>query len=329
MMRLLTLLLLGILYPATLARSENRFRRPPGPGPTGDYRDNPVYTLGDEIDLQWETSFKAVDVVLWQQQPKGNTKSAFSRLAGESFLLSYPPPRLPRENSCLSEFVISGLTRLQIKVNSKAKSLVWTVGYAGFPSNHDPELSPVYFVQLFKTGETTGNVTSHYFNITKPVSTTSVSSSSVSRTLSLQTSTTSTPSTTTPATLALGPAITTSSPSSPSAAMTTTTTTATPASEDRLSSGTVAGIAVGATLGAILVLVLAAWVVVRRRVLRRKMAVHTQSDIVQYAARQLREKDGVFTADTESRECFEVEAPGTRHEMAAEPVELEDRRGRL
>ncbi|GJD03687.1 hypothetical protein ColKHC_12512 [Colletotrichum higginsianum] len=291
-MRLLTLLLLGILYPATLARSENRFRRPPGPGPTGDYRDNPVYTLGDEIDLQWETSFKAVDVVLWQQQPKGNTKPAFSRLA----------------------------------VNSKAKSLVWTVGYAGFPSNHDPELSPVYFVQLFKTGETTGNVTSHYFNITKPVSTTSFSSSSVSRTLSLQTSsTTSTPSTTTPATLALGPAITTSSPS-PS---TTTMTTTTPASEDRLSSGTVAGIAVGATLGAILVLVLAAWVVVRRRVLRRKMAVHTQSDIVQYAARQLREKDGVFTADTESRECFEVEAPGTRHEMAAEPVELEDRRGRL
>ncbi|CCF41965.1 hypothetical protein CH063_12086 [Colletotrichum higginsianum] len=257
-MRLLTLLLLGILYPATLARSENRFRRPPGPGPTGDYRDNPVYTLGDEIDLQWETSFKAVDVVLWQQQPKGNTKPAFSRLA----------------------------------VNSKAKSLVWTVGYAGFPSNHDPELSPVYFVQLFKTGETTGNVTSHYFNITKPVSTTSFSSSSVSRTLSLQTSSTTT-------------------------------------SEDRLSSGTVAGIAVGATLGAILVLVLAAWVVVRRRVLRRKMAVHTQSDIVQYAARQLREKDGVFTVDTESRECFEVEAPGTRHEMAAEPVELEDRRGRL
>ncbi|KAK6218338.1 hypothetical protein QIS74_06218 [Colletotrichum tabaci] len=290
-MRLLTLLLLGILYPATLARSENRFRRPPGPGPTGDYRDNPVYSLGDEIDLQWETSFKAVDVVLWQQQPKGNTKPAFSKLA----------------------------------VNSKAKSLVWTVGYAGFPSNHNPELSPVYFVQLLKTGETTGNVTSHYFNITKPASTTSFSSSSVSRTLSLQPSSTpSTPATTTPATLALGPAITTSSPSSPSA-----TTTATPASEDRLSSGTVAGIAVGATLGAILVLVLAAWVVVRRRVLRRKMAVHTQSDIVQYAARQLREKDGVFTADTESRECFEVEAPGTRHEMAAEPVELEDRRGRL
>ncbi|WQF89788.1 hypothetical protein CDEST_14802 [Colletotrichum destructivum] len=299
-MRFLALLLLGILYPAALARSENRFRRPPGPGPTGDYRDNPVYTLGDEIDLQWETSFKAVDVVLWQQQPKGNMKPPFSKLA----------------------------------VNSKAKSLVWTVGYAGFPSNHDPELSSVYFVQLFKTGETAGNVTSHYFNITKPVSTTSSSSSSsfspsISRTLSLQTSsTTSTPPTTTPATLVLGPAITASSPSSPSAT-TTTMTTAPPASEGRLPRGTVAGIAVGATLGALSVLVLAAWVVVRRRALRRKMAVHTQSDIVQYAARQLREKDGVFAADTESRECFEVEAPGTRHEMAAEPVELEDRGGRL
>ncbi|KAJ0160916.1 hypothetical protein CTA2_7082 [Colletotrichum tanaceti] len=273
-MRLLTLLLLGILYPAALARSENGFRRPPGPGPTGDYRDNPVYMLGDEIDLQWETSLKAVDVVLWQQQPKGNAKPAFSRLA----------------------------------VNLKAKSLVWTVGYAGFPSYHDPELSPVYFVQLFKTGETTGNVTSHYFNITKPVSTT----------LSLQTSTTSTPATTIPATFALEPAITAAS-SSPSRSATTT-----PAAEDRPPSGTVAGIAVGATLGALSVLALAAWAVVRRCALRRKMAVHTQGDIVQYAARQLREKDGIVvaTADAESRGCFEMRAPGTRHEMAAEPVEV-------
>ncbi|KDN69015.1 hypothetical protein CSUB01_11477 [Colletotrichum sublineola] len=110
----------GFLYLPTCARAEDRFRSPPKPGPTGDYRDNPVYALGDSIDLQWDTSLESADLVLWQEQTYGDAPPASVTLAA----------------------------------NAKAKTLVWTVGYAGFPAYHDPGLSPVYYLELSKAGET-------------------------------------------------------------------------------------------------------------------------------------------------------------------------------
>lgn len=84
-MHILAVLLFGVVFPAC-ARSENRFRRPPGPGPAGDFRDNPVYTLGDNIDLQWEMDLKNIDLILWQQQPTGNVKGPYAKLASKSLL---------------------------------------------------------------------------------------------------------------------------------------------------------------------------------------------------------------------------------------------------
>ncbi|GKT94952.1 hypothetical protein Ct61P_12802 [Colletotrichum tofieldiae] len=263
-MRLLVVALLGILYPIC-ARSENRFRRPPGPGPTGDYRDNPVYTLGDKIDLQWEMNLESMDLVLWQQQPNGSMKPAYARLA--------------------------------------AKSLVWTVGYDGFPSHHDPDISPVYFLQLFRAGETAGSATSHYFNITGPAGTTSTRST---RTATLprktSSSTTTTPAaSTTPATptapasstaLAVEPAIATST-STPAPTPTPSASPASPAAPvAQLPGGAVAGIAAGAALGALALLVFAA-LMIRRHVRKQKTVAHTHGDIVMYAERQLREKGAV------------------------------------
>ncbi|KAK1529558.1 hypothetical protein CPAR01_11870 [Colletotrichum paranaense] len=263
-MHILAVLLFGVVFPAC-ARSENRFRRPPGPGPAGDFRDNPVYTLGDNIDLQWEMDLKNIDLILWQQQPTGNLKGPYAKLAS----------------------------------NSTVKSLVWTVGYAGFPSTMNPDLSQVYFLQLFKTGQSGSSATSHYFNITEPDST--------------STSTSSATATTTALALA--------SAQSPTA----------PADEDQLSSTAVAGIAVGATLGALLFLALLAGLVRRYVKRRRDMAVHTEGDILVYAERQLRAKDEAAAWKLElpahSRERFEVEACEPRHEMPAEPVGVGMERG--
>ncbi|KAK1593939.1 uncharacterized protein LY79DRAFT_668875 [Colletotrichum navitas] len=70
---LAAVLLLGGLLPylPVGARAEDSFRRPPGPGLTGDYRDNPVYAVGDSIDLQWETTLESADLALCQEQPSG------------------------------------------------------------------------------------------------------------------------------------------------------------------------------------------------------------------------------------------------------------------
>ncbi|KAF4785878.1 hypothetical protein HER10_EVM0010924 [Colletotrichum scovillei] len=247
-MHILAVLLFGVVFPAC-ARSENRFRRPPGPGPAGDFRDNPVYTLGDNIDLQWEMDLKNIDLILWQQQPTGNIKGPYAKLAS----------------------------------NSTVKSLVWTVGYAGFPSTMNPDLSQVYFLQLFKTGQSGSSATSHYFNITEPDST-SVTQSATATTTAL--------------------------------ALATSTSTSTPESSPATA---VAGIAVGATLGALLLLALLAGLVRRYVKRRRDMAVHTEGDILVYAERQLRAKDEAAAWKLElpahSRERFEVEACEPRHEM--------------
>ncbi|UQC84407.1 uncharacterized protein CLUP02_09904, partial [Colletotrichum lupini] len=267
-MHILAVLLFGVVFPAC-ARSENRFRRPPGPGPAGDFRDNPVYTLGDNIDLQWEMDLKNIDLILWQQQPTGNVKGPYAKLAS----------------------------------NSTVKSLVWTVSYAGFPSTMNPDLSQVYFLQLFKTGQSGSSATSHYFNITEPDSTSTSTSSATATTTAL----------------ALASATPTSTPDSSPAQSPTA-----PADEDQLSSTAVAGIAVGATLGALILLVLLAGLVRRYVKRRRDMAVHTEGDILVYAERQLRAKDEAAAWKLElpahSRERFEVEACEPRHEMPAEPV---------
>ncbi|KAK1962715.1 hypothetical protein LY78DRAFT_705635 [Colletotrichum sublineola] len=229
----------GFLYLPTCARAEDRFRSPPKPGPTGDYRDNPVYALGDSIDLQWDTSLESADLVLWQEQTYGDAPPASVTLAA----------------------------------NAKAKTLVWTVGYAGFPAYHDPGLSPVYYLELSKAGETAAaaGVRSHYFNITASTGRTTATTARLSRPLSAST---------------------------------------TSAGGGRLSGGAVAGVAVCATLGGLALLGAAAWAV-RRRVWRAGGGgvAHTQGDIFIYAEQQLRENgavgppsvDAIRVAD--SRQC--------------------------
>ncbi|KAJ0320190.1 hypothetical protein COL5a_009815 [Colletotrichum fioriniae] len=253
-MQFLAVFLFGVVFPAC-TRSENRFRRPPGPGPAGDFRDNPVYTLGDNIDLQWEMDLKNIDLIVWQQQPTGNIKGPYAKLA---------------------------------------------------------YLSQVYFLQLFKTGQSGSSATSHYFNITEPDSTSTLS------TLQSATATTTA--------LALASATSTSTPDS-SPAQTPTT----PTDEDQLSSTAVAGIAVGATLGALILLALLAGLVRKYIKRRRDMAVHTEGDILVYADRQLQAKDEAAAWKLElpahSRERFEVEACEPRHEMPAEPVGVGLERG--
>ncbi|KAJ0297592.1 hypothetical protein COL516b_010645 [Colletotrichum fioriniae] len=193
-MQFLAVFLFGVVFPAC-TRSENRFRRPPGPGPAGDFRDNPVYTLGDNIDLQWEMDLKNIDLIVWQQQPTGNIKGPYAKLAYSS-----------------------------------------------------PAQTPT-----------------------------------------------------------------------------------TPTDKDQLSSTAVAGIAVGATLGALILLALLAGLVRKYIMRRRDMAVHTEGDILVYAERQLQAKDEAAAWKLElpahSRERFEVEACEPRHEMPAEPVGVGLERG--
>ncbi|OHF03933.1 hypothetical protein CORC01_00795 [Colletotrichum orchidophilum] len=52
---------------AAFVEAVNRFRRPPGPGLASDYRDNNVYTTGDNLDLHWDMDYDSARLILWQQ----------------------------------------------------------------------------------------------------------------------------------------------------------------------------------------------------------------------------------------------------------------------
>ncbi|KAK1985711.1 hypothetical protein LZ30DRAFT_778833 [Colletotrichum cereale] len=251
------LLLLLLAARGTLA--ENRFRRPPGPGPTGDFRDNPVYALGSQLDLQWETDFESVDLLVWQESDT-ESEPAYAIIAQKT----------------------------------RSTGMLWTVGYSGFQPYHDPTRSNVYFIQMFKSGDNVGNVTSHYFNITD--SSASATPSAASTTTRLLIDATPTASGTPDSSVDSGP------------------------SDAGTSRGAVAGIAVGAALGVLGVAAVAGWLFWRRW--RGKNAAGAAGGGVGGGPRVLREvaaqdEKGYYGGPVGYQTTYEVDGSVPMYEMPA------------
>ncbi|OBR05670.1 hypothetical protein CH63R_09790 [Colletotrichum higginsianum IMI 349063] len=258
------LLLLLLLLTPRAARAENRFRRPPGPGPSGDFRDNPVYTLGSQLDLQWETVFASVSLLMWHEA-NYTSEPTYTTIICESPVHDAPAPIFPSTVSAF-RYVHSSYGLPPPTANTKSLGMLWTVSYNGFPAHHDPSASPVYFIQMFQSGSSTGDITSHYFNITEPAAdAASPSASAPSASASL-----------TSVTFSSGSA--TSSPSS----TTDKNNNNGGGGGGSIPSGTVAGIAVGAVLGAFAVAGVAGWMLWRRRKTKgRKAGARGSSGLVQ------------------------------------------------
>ncbi|TDZ21425.1 hypothetical protein Cob_v005579 [Colletotrichum orbiculare MAFF 240422] len=271
----------------------NRFLRPPSPGPMEDFRDNPVYTLGDTVDLRWETSFAAVDVMLWQQQPRGSSKMVFGKL----------------------------------KTNSKATGMMWKVSYAGLTPNHDPDASNVYFLQMFESGSSLGNETSHYFNISEPKTTSSRSGQTATTTHAGTPSVVETLSTAIPSSSTVM-VESSSSTMTATPVMESSASTATPepvTQNQESSGGAIAGAAVGATLGTLAVVGIIGFFLWRRAKKKKiKSVVDKGKGIAVY------ESDAELRAQDKEIQVWKLELPadvdgqygagslGFRHELSAE-----------
>lgn len=48
---------------------KSRFTQPPANGPDGNYQDNPVYALGKQVDVQWQSDLDTMDLILFEQYP--------------------------------------------------------------------------------------------------------------------------------------------------------------------------------------------------------------------------------------------------------------------
>ncbi|KAK1543225.1 hypothetical protein CPAR01_03858 [Colletotrichum paranaense] len=82
------LLLLSLLFRDCTGGST--FYRPPGSGPAGDFRDNPQYTLGEIVNLQWETDDMSIDLYLVQKLPEDEVAAILFGWAWNVSLDTFP-----------------------------------------------------------------------------------------------------------------------------------------------------------------------------------------------------------------------------------------------
>jgi hypothetical protein len=72
----------------TPARGDTSFLQPPAAGPFRNYRDNPIYDVGERIDVQWNSDLDFMDLILWQDYPgAGDGMSFFLKLAGKTLCI--------------------------------------------------------------------------------------------------------------------------------------------------------------------------------------------------------------------------------------------------
>jgi hypothetical protein len=64
------------------------FYNPPTGGPIHDYSENPVYELGQTVQLRWATSLQWFSLVLWQ-----NDNSNYEWIQSRPFWINCPHPK--------------------------------------------------------------------------------------------------------------------------------------------------------------------------------------------------------------------------------------------
>ncbi|KAF4474852.1 hypothetical protein CGGC5_v016220 [Colletotrichum fructicola Nara gc5] len=119
-MSYLTGLLFSLII-ASFAIAEDVFRRPPGPGPTNDYSDNPIYTLGERVRFVWESD-PLNDIWIWNNKADSTTGDRSSA---------------------------------RILQNYSSLDYTWEVSYDGFPDDADLSL-PVFYLALSLDNHSSG-----------------------------------------------------------------------------------------------------------------------------------------------------------------------------
>lgn len=74
MMRLATRIILCLWF--CICSSANVFRQPPGAGPTGNFRSNPIYVIGEILDIQWDSDDDSAAVTLYMIQASEESEPA-------------------------------------------------------------------------------------------------------------------------------------------------------------------------------------------------------------------------------------------------------------
>ncbi|GKU08856.1 hypothetical protein FLAG1_11489 [Fusarium langsethiae] len=118
------------------------------PPPVGSKINNPIYKLGQEIKIRWNTNAEFTDLTMWQTD------------TGKRYNLQcqYFNPVSPGQRRFIDHYT----------ANSKSQEYTWIASYQGI----DPADGNSFSFWLFETGQTGSLFSSHTFNITDPTSAT-------------------------------------------------------------------------------------------------------------------------------------------------------------
>ncbi|KAM0542727.1 hypothetical protein ACHAPJ_012660 [Fusarium lateritium] len=125
---------LGLVFAIAPALSlgDNKFTEPGPDGAAGQYQSNPVYDIGDRMDMVWDSDFKYMDVILWQDYPAGGNNTSFL---------------------------------VKLEDNTTSTSTVWTVSTDGFSTDVPQGEDLVFYLTLYQNEIDNIQAWSHYFNV--------------------------------------------------------------------------------------------------------------------------------------------------------------------
>ncbi|KID84786.1 hypothetical protein MGU_07936 [Metarhizium guizhouense ARSEF 977] len=220
-----------ILFLCALAANavcKTNFTQPPANGPNANYQDNPVYQQGQKIDVQWKSDLDTMDLFVFQQYPAAGKGVQFlKKLRGTSRCHKAALSTRPSSRT-------NHIPRWHIE-GTRSTSLIWTVSLDGLSRNVPRGENAILYFAVLRARSPDRDGTSHYFNVSVPDTASTTAPAT-------QTSDVPTMSTTTSAATDVPPHAATPEPASSGE------------SSPGLSRGGVAGVAVGSTVGGLLLL---------------------------------------------------------------------------
>lgn len=169
-------LLIILALCTTIISAEIYFVNPPRFGSEGDFSSNAVYTIGQNLRVQWSEAPEnvGISVLLYQLDA---TDGAYKLPGQYLFRMNFPLVvgsflhyRIPCTNVFMADICVS-----ENVVNSTIYD--WTVAVSeNLPATLQE--SNLFYLSIFQEGKTSSDSNSHYFNITEGKSTASSASSS-------------------------------------------------------------------------------------------------------------------------------------------------------
>ncbi|KAF4965995.1 hypothetical protein FSARC_6271 [Fusarium sarcochroum] len=115
-----------------LTLADNKFTEPGPDGAASQYQSNPAYDIGDRMEMAWDSNFKYMDLIMFQDYPAGDNNTSFL---------------------------------VKLEDNTASTSRIWTVSTDSFSTDIPKGKDLVFYLTFYQNGIDNIEAWSHYFNV--------------------------------------------------------------------------------------------------------------------------------------------------------------------